>query len=88
MVVIFDFMPSHRSVLLSLYDLSLALIEELGLGVHSGAVVTVRLTEIGSERLYISSHRLVKASCVRPTQSYFLEIGPSKIGSSMAQRFQ
>lgn len=35
LVVILDFIPSHKSILVSSYDSSLALTEELRLGVHS-----------------------------------------------------
>lgn len=55
-VMIFGFMPSHRPILMSSCDLSLALTIELGLGIHSEVVVTVWSTEICSKRLHIDSY--------------------------------
>lgn len=53
LIVILGFMPSHRPVLMSLYDSSLVLTGELRFWVHNGAMVIARPAEINSRRLHI-----------------------------------
>lgn len=52
-VMIFGFIPSHKLALIKPCDLSLVLARELGLGMHSGAMVTVQPTEINFKRPHI-----------------------------------